>query len=86
MIHRSMKLKVTTPPNQELKGMLFRSTTQYEQYHKGGFREKYAMENGNKSIVYIRGHKCFKYTYDKYREYQDANGATYDTLEKKWIN
>lgn len=50
-----------------------------------GWRERYAMENGNKNIVYINGHKCFKYTYSKYIKYQDANGATFDTVRGVWI-
>ena len=54
-------------------------------YKKCGYRERYAMENGNKRIVYIRGHKCFKFTYSVDNEYQDANGATYDTVIKEWI-
>ena len=56
-----------------------------EAYEKGGYRERYAMDNGNKSIVYVRGHKCFKYTYSLHKEYQDANGATYDTVTRNWI-
>lgn len=56
-----------------------------EAYEKGGNRERYAMDNGNKSVVYVRGHKCFKYTYSLHKEYQDANGATYDTVTRNWI-
>lgn len=66
--------------------VIIRSTDEYTAYHKGGFRERYAMANGNKRTVYINGHKCYKYTYSNETEYQDANGATYDTLDKKWIN
>lgn len=57
-----------------------------EAYEKAGFRERYAMDNGNRSTVYINGHKCYKFTYSKYNEYQDANGAIYDTVYKCWID
>lgn len=53
-------------------------------YKNGGYRERYAMDKGNKRIVYENGHKCFKFTYSKYDEYQDANGALYDTVTKTW--
>lgn len=55
-------------------------------YENGGYRERFAMENGNKAEIYIHGHKCFKFTYSKRKEYQDANGATYDTITKSWID
>ena len=55
-------------------------------YMLAGYRERYAMEHGNKQTIYISGHKCFKYTYSKYDKYQDANGATYDTVRKCWID
>lgn len=55
-------------------------------YEAGGSREKYAMDNGNKakSIDY-RGHEMWRFTYSKYKTYQDANGATWDNTEKRWI-
>ena len=62
----------------------FRSPEMATAYKNGGFRERYAMENGNKTILYINGHKCYKFTYSKYKEYQDANGALYDTVLKIW--
>lgn len=62
----------------------YRSKEMIEAYKNGGFREHFAMENGNKSIVYVNNHKCFKFTYSKDAEYQDANGALYDTIEKRW--
>ena len=40
---------------------------------------------GNKTIVYVNGHKCLRFTYSRYKEYQDANGAIYDTVKKQWI-
>lgn len=55
-------------------------------YAAAGFRERYAMEHGNRTTVYINGHKCYKYTYSNTKEYQDANGATYDTVRESWID
>lgn len=57
-----------------------------EAYLQAGFRERYAMKHGNRAAVYINGHKCVKYTYSKFLKYQDANGATYDTVRKCWID
>ena len=64
----------------------YRSEEMKTAYEKGGYRERYAMDNGNKTVVYINNHKCYKFTYSQYAEYQDANGATYDTVTKNWIN
>jgi len=50
-----------------------------------GFRERYAMENGNKQIIFINGEKCYKFTYSTNAEYQDANGAIYNTARGVWI-
>lgn len=55
-------------------------------YKTAGFRERYAIRHGNRSTIYINGNKCYKYTYSKYIPYQDANGATYDTVRKVWVN
>ena len=62
----------------------FRNQEMVEAYNVAGFREKYAMENGNRSIVYVNGHKCYKFTYSRVVDYQDANGALYDTVERRW--
>lgn len=64
----------------------FRSIEMREAYNNGGYRERYAMENGNKTITYRNGQKCFKFTYSPNEEYQDANGAIYNTVMKSWIN
>lgn len=66
--------------------MEFRSKEKQKAYNNGGFRERYAMEHGNATTIYINGDKCIKYTYSKLNEYQDANGATYNTIKKQWIN
>ena len=63
----------------------FRSVEMRTAYNAGGFRERYAMENGNKTALYINGEKCFKFTYSQHKEYQDANGAIYNTIRKCWI-
>ena len=55
-------------------------------YIAGGFRERYAMEHGNRATVYINGEKCYKFTYSKYIEYQDANGAIYNTARGSWVD
>ena len=55
-------------------------------YKTAGARERYAMENGNKTIVFINGNRCFKFTYSVKKEYQDANGAIFDTARKCWID
>ena len=55
-------------------------------YESAGFRERYAMEHGNRTTVFINGHKCYKYTYSNTKEYQDANGATYDAVRESWID
>ena len=63
----------------------FKSQEMKTAYAKGGYRERYAIEHGNKRTVYMNGHKCFKFTYSSDDEYQDANGAIYDTVAKNWI-
>ena len=55
-------------------------------YNNGGFRERFAMSKGTRRVVYIRGHLCFRFNYANSIEYQDANGATYDTVTETWIN
>lgn len=64
----------------------YRSQEMRTAYKTGGYRERYAMEHGNKTTVYINGHKCLKFTYSERLEYQDGNGATYDTVAGKWID
>lgn len=52
---------------------------------QGGWRERYAMENGNRTIQKdSRGHVFWIYTYDEDRDYQDANGSAYDVTEGRW--
>lgn len=55
-------------------------------YEVGGYREKYAMDNGNRSVRYDNGKTLWRFTYSKYKEYQDANGATYYVEGRRWVN
>ncbi len=66
--------------------MVFRSNEKRAAYMAAGWRERYAMENGNATTIYINGEKCIKYTYSSAAPYQDANGAIYNTVKKQWIN
>ena len=63
-----------------------KSSETMKAYAAAGFRERYAMKHGNKSVIFVNGHKCLKYTYSKHKEYQDANGATFDTVRGVWID
>lgn len=65
--------------------MKYKSEEMKKAYSTSGFRERYAMENGNKTIIYISGRRCIKFSYDNKRKYQDANGATFDTVRGVWI-
>lgn len=51
-----------------------------------GYREKYAIEHGNRRTEFRNGHKLIIFTYSKYLKYQDANGATFDATRGAWIN
>lgn len=64
----------------------FSSIEMQTAYENGGYRERFAMENGSRTIICVNGHKCFKFTYPSQQEYQDANGATYDTVAGVWID
>lgn len=64
----------------------YRSLLMRQAYKTGGYRERYAMENGNKTEITVNGNKCYKFTYSVYNVYQDANGAIFDTIRGCWIN
>ena len=51
-----------------------------------GYREKYAMKHGKPKKIQTNGRTLYKYTYSPADSYQDANGATYDATNKKWVN
>lgn len=56
-------------------------------WKQAGFREKYAMENGQMNVFKDdRGHIMWRFKYDKSHEFQDANGALYDETEERWVN
>ena len=63
----------------------YRSEIMRKAYETAGARERYAMEHGNKAVIYVNEQKCFKFTYSADLDYQDANGATYNTKTEKWI-
>jgi len=65
--------------------MKYRGLSMIEAYNAAGYRERFAMQNGNKTVIFVNGHKCFKFTYSVNHEYQDANGSIYDTVSKVWI-
>ena len=56
-----------------------------EAWEAARWRERFAVDNGNKNIVYVNGLKCLRFTYSRYKEYQDSNGVIYDTVKKQWI-
>lgn len=66
--------------------MKHRSEKWQTAYEAGGYRERYALEHGNKTEMFVHGHKCYKFTYSVNAEYQDANGAIYDTVDKRWVS
>ena len=54
-------------------------------YERGGYRERYAMDYGNRAVKRMNGKTYWKFTYSRYREYQDANGAMYCVDERRWV-
>ena len=66
--------------------MKYKSIEMREAYAAAGFRERFAMEHGHKIVIYVNGNKCYRFRYSNKVEYQDANGAIYNTITKKWIN
>ncbi|MCI5603666.1 MAG: hypothetical protein MR361_09275, partial [Clostridiales bacterium] len=55
-----------------------------EMCDSASFRERYAILYGERKTKNINGHKCYVFTYSEDDEYQDANGALYDTVTKSW--
>lgn len=51
-----------------------------------GWRENYAMDHGASEYITIGGNRCIKFIYSETDPYQDANGATFDTVRGVWIN
>lgn len=57
----------------------------FDAYTKGGYRERYAMDHGRPEMKMYGDHKVVRFWYDSKDDYQDANGATWDTVTKQWI-
>lgn len=55
----------------KMEKMRLTSSETRKMYNAGGFRERYAMEHGNRATVYINGEKCYKFTYSKYEEREE---------------
>lgn len=64
----------------------FTSLTMSKAWDVGGWRERFAMVNGNRGVRYESGRKLYVFTYNKYYKYQEANGATYDVAAQAWVN
>lgn len=65
---------------------MYKILSNKEVYEAGGFRERYAMDHGEKEIKVVNGHRLWIFRYSPDEEYQEANGATFDCKERKWIN
>ena len=78
-----MKIKTDTTTN----AVRFRAFTgqMARAYKEAGYRERYAMMNGKRKTVTMNGHRYFEFTYPDTVEYQDANGAAYDTVRGAWV-
>lgn len=64
----------------------YRSLEMLKAHQNGGFRERFAMDNGHKQIIFINGEKCYKFTYSSGLKFQAGNGATYNTVRNAWID
>ena len=51
-----------------------------------GYREQYAINHGILLTVHVNRHLCYQFVYPTDWYYQDANGATYDTVTDRLIN
>ena len=50
-----------------------------------GYRERYAIEHGTRTLVHNGDHKLWVFRYSADDPYQDGNGATYDVTEGRWV-
>lgn len=62
-----------------------RTEKRREMWNKAGFRERYAMQHGNARKVTDGWHVLIVFTYSPRDEYQDANGAKWDTGRREWV-
>lgn len=65
---------------------MYKILSNKEAYDAGGYRERYAMEHGEKEVKNVSGHRLWIFRYSPDDPYQDANGATYDLKERRWVN
>ena len=49
-------------------------------------RERYAIEHGTRTLKYNGDRKLWVFKYSADDPYQDANGATYDVTNGKWVH
>ena len=56
-------------------------TTIREARKSAGWRELYAIEHGTPQ----RSGNVITWTYSEADDYQDANGATYDIMRRRWV-
>ena len=61
------------------------SALRREMWNAAGYRERYAMQEGNANTYTENGYTFVKFTYGTKREYQDANGATYCVQRHAWV-
>ena len=54
--------------------------------HSAGYRERYAMEHGQRVVFFQNGKEFWKFSYSPDAEFQDANGATFCVANGKWVN
>jgi len=54
-------------------------------WESAGYREKFAMEWGKRKVTKVNNHTLWVFTYSPDAEYQDANGATFDVTEMRWV-
>lgn len=64
----------------------FRNPDMELAWERAGVRERFAMEHGNKTVWFHMGQEMWKFTYSKNKEYQDANGATYNVTLGRWVS
>ena len=72
--------------NRQLDAINKESIEMLEAAKRAGNRELYAIAHGERRTRWINGRKCFVFEYNTKDKYQDANGATYDTVRKAWID
>lgn len=78
-------MKNYTKEDRKLEAMNKEAIEMLEAAKYAGYRERYAIANGERRTRWINGHKCYVFEYSTKLEYQDANGATYDTVRRAWI-